>query len=77
MRITTAVLQKQIEAIKKVMGRNDLHPEFDRSAGGWKLMGELPDGSKGVVFNMGVGCNTTDFYNRLYGFYQGLLIRLR
>lgn len=73
MRITTAMLQKQIEVIKRIMGRNDLHPEYDRDSGGWTLIGELPDGSKGTVFNMGTGCNTSEFYNRLYGFCQGVL----
>lgn len=68
------MLQKQIEAIKSITGRSDLRPEYDRSSGGWKLIGELSNGSKSMVFNMGPGCNTSDFYNRLYGFYQGLLI---
>lgn len=35
MRITTAMLEKQIETTKIVTGRSDLRPEYNRGKGGW------------------------------------------
>lgn len=67
------MVEKQTDIVRDVTGRNDLRSVYDRADGGWKLVGELPDGSQGSVYGLGKGCNTTDFYNRLYGLCQGFI----
>ena len=73
MRITTAMLEKQIETTKIVTGRSDLRPEYNREKGGWQLLGKSPDGTEIIMYGIDHGGNTLDFYNQLYGFCQGYI----
>ena len=73
MRITTAMLEKQIETTKIVTGRSDLRPEYNREKGGWQLLGKSPDGTESIMYGIDRGGSTRDFYNQLYGFCQGYI----